>query len=86
MNLLLSDEDTAESSSARVMMMARNQFPMMKTGSGLLGKIVGTVVALGVLTFVVHHPTDAAHLLTMALGWLGNAADGVAAFLAQLHG
>jgi hypothetical protein len=85
-NLLVSDKNTAESSSAGVMMMARNSFPMMKTGSGLLGKIVGTVVVLGVLTFVVNHPTDAAHLLTMAIGWLSQAADGIASFLGQLHG
>lgn len=68
------------------MMMARNTFPMMPTGSGVLGKIVGTVVGLGVLVFVVKHPAEAAQLLTTVLGLLGNAVEGLASFLSQLHG
>jgi hypothetical protein len=66
-------------------MMAKNMLPM-SSGSGVLGKIVGTVVVLGVLAFVVKHPSDAAHLLTMLLGLLGNAVEGFATFLTQVHG
>lgn len=65
--------------------MARQQFPMMNTGGGILSKLVGTVITLAFLAFVIKHPAEAAHWLTSTLGALGNVVDGLATFLTQVH-
>lgn len=64
--------------------MAKNSFPVMKSGGGLLAKLIGTLITLGVLVLIVKHPADAAHLLNNAFSALGNAADSVANFIQQL--
>lgn len=66
--------------------MARNQMPMMRTGGGVLGKLVGAVVTIAILAFVVKHPSDAAQWVSGAANLLGNVVDGLAAFLSHLHG
>lgn len=66
--------------------MAKSSFPVMKSGGGVLGKLVGWVVTLGVLAFIVQHPAEAAQLLSSAIGMLEKAVEGVAAFFGQIHG
>jgi hypothetical protein len=63
--------------------MAKSAFPM-KTGSGLLGKVVGTLAVLAVLTLVVRHPNNAATFVTGAFHLAGQAIDGFSAFLGQI--
>lgn len=64
--------------------MARNSFPMTKTGGGMLSKVVGALVTLAILAFVVKHPVDAAHLTSGAFTMLANAIDGFASFFSQI--
>jgi hypothetical protein len=63
--------------------MAKSAFPM-KTGSGLLSKVIGTVVVLAVLTLVVKHPTNAASFVTGLFHLVSQAIDGISAFLGQI--
>lgn len=65
--------------------MAKNAFPM-KTGGGVLGKVVGLLVALAVLALVVKHPSDAATWVTSAFHLFGGMIDGVSAFLKEVLG
>lgn len=64
--------------------MAKNSFPAMKTSSGVLSKLVGVLVVVAVLTFMVKNPTAAAHLVTEALTFLGNAVASLVTILQQL--
>lgn len=66
--------------------MAKDAFPTVKSGGGVLSKLVSVVVALAFLAFAVKHPSDAAHWLIGALSLLGDVIDGLASFLSQLHG
>lgn len=66
--------------------MARNSMLPMKTGSGLLGKIVGGLIALAVLTLVIKYPAEAASWVTSLFQWAGSAVDGISTFLAHLGG
>lgn len=66
--------------------MAKSSFPVMKSGGGVLSKLIGVVVTLGVLAFVVQHPAEAAQLLSGGIGLLEKAVEGLAAFFGQIHG
>lgn len=65
--------------------MAKSQFPMMKSGgSGVLPKVVGTLVLLAVLAMVVKHPVESAHGFSAALAGLGSVAEAFSTFLSQV--
>lgn len=66
--------------------MARNSMLPMKTGSGLLGKIIGGLIALAVLSMVIKYPTEAASWVTSLFHWAGSAIDGISTFLAHVVG
>lgn len=63
--------------------MAKNM-PMMKTGSGLLPRLVSVLVGLALLVFVVKHPSEAAHVVSSVMTTLGNAVDGIARFFSEI--
>lgn len=63
--------------------MARNALPV---GSGILPKVIGTIVTIAALVFAVKHPTEAANAVSGIVGLLGQAVDGLASFFSQLHG
>lgn len=60
--------------------MAKNAIPGMKTGGGVMSKVVGTAVVLAVLVIVVKHPSDAADFVKTVFGWI----DQIATFLREL--
>ncbi len=60
--------------------MAKNSIPGLKTGGGVMSKVVGTAVVLAILTIVVKHPGDAADFVKTIFGWI----DQVATFLREL--
>ncbi|TVT50719.1 hypothetical protein FNH05_15240 [Amycolatopsis rhizosphaerae] len=62
--------------------MAKNPYPVMNTGGGLLPKVIGTLVLIAVLTLVIKYPADAAHWVR----GLGHVIDGLVAFLRALFG
>ena len=64
--------------------MAMSQFPMMKTGGGLLSKVVGWLVGLALLTMVVKHPAESAQGFTAAFGALSSVIDSLAAFFSNV--
>lgn len=65
-------------------MAKRNQMVTMPKSGGVLGKVIGAAILLGLLVLVVKHPSDAADW-TKALGdWVGGAIDGIAAFFRQV--
>ena len=66
--------------------MSRNSMLPMKTGGGILSKVIGALVALAVLTLVVKYPTEAAHSVGSLMHLAGRFIDGVAAFLRDLLG
>ncbi len=63
--------------------MAKSPFPM-KTGSGLLPKVVGTLIAAAVLTLVIKHPANAAAFVTGLFHLAAQAVDGISTFLGQV--
>lgn len=66
------------------MEVAKNSFPMMKTGGGVLSKLVWMLIVVAMLTFMVKNPTEAAHLVTEALTFLGNAVASLVSILQQI--
>lgn len=62
--------------------MAKNVIPGMKTGGGVMSKVVGTAVVLAILVIVVKHPSDAAEFVKTVFGWI----DQIATFLRELGG
>jgi len=66
--------------------MARNAIPGLKTGGGILSKMIGTVVVLAILVIVVKHPGDAANFVKTVFGGLGAVVDGVVGFFRALIG
>lgn len=60
--------------------MSKNAFPGLKTGGGLMTKVVGTAMVLAILVIVVKHPSDAADFVKTVFGWI----DQIAAFLREL--
>jgi hypothetical protein len=60
--------------------MAKNVIPGMKTGGGVMSKVVGTAVLLAILVIVVKHPSDAANFVKTVFGWI----DQIATFFMRL--
>ena len=60
--------------------MAKNTIPGMKTGGGVMSKLVGTAMVLAILVIVVKHPSDAADFVKTVFGWI----DQIATFLREL--
>jgi hypothetical protein len=60
--------------------MAKNAIPGMKTGGGVMSKLVGTAMVLAILVIVVKHPSDAADFVKTVFGWI----DQIATFLREL--
>lgn len=63
--------------------MAKSSFPMMKTGGGVLSKLLGALIVLALLTFMVENPTEAAQLIKEALNFLDNAVASLVTILQQ---
>lgn len=66
--------------------MARNNMMPMKTGGGVLGKLVTVVVLLAVLALVVGHPADAARWTVEVFHLVGRVIGGVSSFLRYVLG
>lgn len=66
--------------------MARNVIPGLKTGGGMLSKVIGTAVVLAILVIVVKHPTDAATFAKTIFSVLGTVIDGFVSFFRSLMG
>lgn len=66
--------------------MARNVIPGLKTGGGMLSKVIGTAVVLAILVMVVKHPTDAASFAKTIFSGLGAVIDGLVSFFRSLIG
>ncbi|WP_216210577.1 hypothetical protein [Amycolatopsis aidingensis] len=64
-------------------MSRKNTFPM-PTGSSAKPKVIGTLVALGVLVFVVKYPSEAADAALGLFGLVEAAVEGIAGFIRQL--
>lgn len=63
--------------------MSRNMMPM-KTGSGIMSKLIGILIGLAVLMLVIKYPGDAASWVTGAAHLLTNIVSGLVAFFRQL--
>ncbi|MEC3974586.1 hypothetical protein [Amycolatopsis sp. H20-H5] len=57
--------------------MAKTQIPGLKTGSGLLPKLIFTLVVAVVLVIVVKHPVDSANFLVSAVSGFVTFVDGL---------
>lgn len=66
--------------------MARNVIPGMKTGGGVMSKVIGAAVVLAILVIVVKHPTDAASFAKTLFSGLGAVIDGFVSFFRSLMG
>jgi hypothetical protein len=63
--------------------MSKNPFGI-KTGGGIVKKIVGVVIVLAVLALVINHPHDAAGMVNTATDKGGGIIDSVAQFFRDL--
>lgn len=66
--------------------MARNVIPGLKTGGGVLSKVIGTAVVLAILVIVIKHPTDAASFAKALFSGVGAVIDGLVSFFRSLMG
>ncbi|MFI5585219.1 hypothetical protein ACIA5G_09320 [Amycolatopsis sp. NPDC051758] len=66
--------------------MAKSNFPVMKSGGGMLWKVVGLLLGLAVIVLVVKHPADSARWVSGLFGGGVDVVDGVATFLSNLFG
>lgn len=66
--------------------MARNVIPGLKTGGGVMSKVIGTAVVLALLVIVVKHPADAASFTKAVFSGLGAVLDGLVSFFRSLMG
>ncbi|MEV5718501.1 hypothetical protein AB0L41_31830 [Amycolatopsis mediterranei] len=66
--------------------MAKNSgmLPVPKRGGGVVRVVLG-VLLVGALVLVIKHPVDAAEATTGGVNVIGDALDGVATFLRNLH-
>jgi hypothetical protein len=62
--------------------MAKNLYPGMKTGGGLVPKVVGGLVLIALITLVIKYPADAARWVH----GLGAVIDGLVTFFRALFG
>jgi hypothetical protein len=58
----------------------------MKTGGGVLGKVISVLVMLAVLALIVGHPTDAATWVVSLVHLLGRVIGGISTFLRTVLG
>ncbi|HEX5403977.1 MAG TPA: hypothetical protein VFX16_16955 [Pseudonocardiaceae bacterium] len=65
--------------------MSKNMLPM-KSGGGLLSKMVTILIALAVLALVVQHPSDAATWVVSVVRLLGRVIAGISTFLRSMLG
>jgi hypothetical protein len=65
--------------------MAKSPFPM-KTGSGILPKLIVTLVVIAILTMVVKNPAGTAAWVTGLAHATGAAIDGLSSFLQHIIG
>lgn len=63
--------------------MAKNMLPM-KTGSGIMSKLIGLLVGLAILMLVIKYPSDAASWVTGAAHLLTQIVGGLVAFFRQI--
>jgi hypothetical protein len=66
--------------------MARNVIPGVKTGGGVLSKVIGTAVVLAILVMVVKHPADSAAFARTLFSGAGAVIDGLVSFFRSLTG
>lgn len=64
--------------------MAKNAIPGLKTGGGMLTKVVGAAVLIALLVLIVKYPGDAATWLKAGFGFASNAIDGLVTFFRSL--
>lgn len=64
--------------------MSKKNLVPMAGGTSVMPKVIGTLIALGLLVLVVKHPADAAVWVKGLATWVGSAVDGMAAFFQQL--
>lgn len=64
--------------------MAKTTIPGLKTGGGLLRKLIGTAVVVTVLVLVVKHPDDSAEFVKATARWGGGVIDGIVTFFQHL--
>lgn len=63
--------------------MSKNMTPI-KTGSGILSKLIGILVGLAVVMLIIKYPSDAAGWVTGAAHLMMNIVGGLVAFFRQL--
>ncbi|MGW5742392.1 hypothetical protein [Amycolatopsis sp. NPDC003861] len=70
--------------------MAKNNFPVMNSGSSLVRKVIGLVTGLAtvvlIVALVVKYPADSANWVSGAAHGVGVVIDGVVQFLRALFG
>ncbi|MCU1685759.1 MAG: hypothetical protein JWQ81_6498 [Amycolatopsis sp.] len=64
--------------------MAKNTIPGLKTGGGILSKLVAVLVIGALLVVVVKYPGDAAHWVKAIAGAASDAITGVVSFFRQV--
>jgi hypothetical protein len=64
--------------------MAKQQIPGLKTGGGVLSKLVAVLVIGALLVVVVKYPGDAAHWAKAIFGAAGDAITGIVSFFRQV--
>jgi len=65
---------------------AKNVIPGLKTGGGVMSKVIGTAVMLAILVIVIKHPTDAASFAKAFFSGFGAVVDGFVGFFRALMG
>ena len=66
--------------------MAKNSFPMMKSGGGIMSKLIGIGIAIALVTLVVKYPSDAASWVSSGLHGAGAVIEGFVDFARALFG
>lgn len=66
--------------------MAKQTFPGIKTGGGVLPKLIGFGVLLALLVIVVQYPAEAASWVKSAFSLAGDGIDGLVAFIRSIGG
>lgn len=64
--------------------MAKTTIPGLKTGGGLLRKLIGTAVVVAVSVLIVKHPGDSAALVKATAQWGSGVIDGIVTFFQRL--
>ncbi|MEU4672443.1 hypothetical protein AB0F91_31820 [Amycolatopsis sp. NPDC023774] len=61
--------------------MARKTTPVVQEkSSSARGKVIGTLLILGLFVVVIRQPAEAASFARAAFGWLGSVGDALASF------